>query len=123
MRQRTLANLPQAQSRFNDVRVANMPLLAGFIIVLSGYLSFAARREGASLVRGSGLAVLSAAVLQALVTGGTVWLSGIALPHTVEPALVTLALACTASLSGALAAGLYPVREPIARWHAWGTAA
>ena len=64
-----------------DVRVANMPLLAGFIILLSGYLSFAARREGASLVRGSGLAVLSAAVLQAFVTGGTVWLSGIAL-HT-----------------------------------------
>ena len=100
-----------------------MPLLAGFIILLSGYLSFAARREGASLVRASGLAVLSAAVLEALVTGGTVWLSGIALPHTVEPALVTWALACTASLSGALAAGLYPVHEPIARWHAWGTAA
>ena len=100
-----------------------MPLLAGFIILLSGYLSFAARREGASLVRASGLALLSAAVLQALVTGGTVWLSGIALPHTVESALVTWALACTASLSGALAAGLYPVHEPIARWHAWGTAA
>ena len=99
-----------------------MPLLAGFIILLSGYLSFAARREGASLVRASGLALLSAAVLQALVTGGTVWLSGIALPHTFEPALVTLGLACTASLSGALAAGLFPVREPIARWHAWGTA-
>ena len=45
-----------------------MPLLAGFIILLSGYLSFAARREGASLVRASGLAALSAAVLQALVS-------------------------------------------------------
>ena len=58
--------------------------------------------------------MLSAAVLQALVTGGTVWLSGIALPHTVDRS-GDLGSGCSASLSGALAAGLYPVHEPIAR--------
>src|SRR5215208_2371056 len=46
------------------------------VILVSGYLGFAARREGASLVHASLLALLSAAVLQALVAGGTVWLSG-----------------------------------------------
>src|SRR5829696_9144467 len=33
------------------------------------------------------------------------------------------ALACAAALSGALAAGFCPVREPIGCWHPWGTAA
>ena len=40
-----------------------------------------------------------------------------------ELALTTWALAGVAALSGAFAASLYPVREPIARWHAWDTAA
>jgi len=100
-----------------------MPLLAGFVIVLSGYVGFAARREGKSLGHASLLAALSAAVLQTIVSGGTVWLSGIPLLHTIEPALATWALACTAAVSGALAAGLCPVRKPIADWHPWGTAA
>ena len=89
-----------------------MLLLAGFVILVSGYLGFAARREGASLIHASLLALLSAAVLQALVAGGTVWLSGTPLTHVIEPTITTWALACAAALSGALAAGLYPIREP-----------
>ena len=100
-----------------------MPLLAGFVILVSGYLSFVARREGASPVHASLLAAFSAAVLQAIISGGTVWLSGITIPHAMELALTTWALAGVAALSGAFAASLYPVREPIARWHAWDTAA
>ena len=71
-----------------------MLLLAGFVILVSGYLGFAARREGASLVHASLLALLSAAVLQALVAGGTVWLSGTPLTHVIEPTITTWALAC-----------------------------
>src|SRR5215204_2667168 len=127
VRQRTLSFLPRAQSRSvggdADRRIANMLLLAGFVILVSGYLGFAARREGASLVHASLLALLSAAVLQALVAGGTVWLSGTPLTHVIEPAITAWALACAAALSGALAAGLYPIREPFARWHAWDAAA
>src|SRR5829696_4888744 len=93
------------------------------VILVSGYLGFAARREGASLVHASLLALLSAAVLQALVAGGTVWLSGTPLTHVIEPTITAWALACAAALSGALAAGLYPIREPFARWHAWDAAA
>ena len=89
-----------------------MLLLAGFVILVSGYLGFAARREGASLVHASLLALLSAAVLQALVAGGTVWLSGTPLTHVIEPAITAWALACAAGLLGDLAAGLYPIREP-----------
>ena len=99
-----------------------MLLLAGFVILVSGYLGFAARREGASLVHASLLALLSAAVLHALVAGGTVWLSGTPLTHVIEPAITAWVLACAAALSGALAAGLYPIREPFARWHAWDAA-
>jgi hypothetical protein len=100
-----------------------MLLLAGFVILVSGYLGFAARREGKSLEHASVLAALSAAVLQAIVSGGTVWLSGTPLPHVIEPTITVWAVASAAALSGALAAGLCPVREPIARWHPWGTAA
>jgi len=95
--------------------------LAGFVIVVSGYLGFAARREGKSLEHASLLGALSAAVLQTIVSGGTVWLSGTPLPYVIEPAITAWALACAAALSGALAAGLCPVREPIARWHPWST--
>jgi len=91
--------------------------------LVSGYLGFAARREGKSLEGASLFAALSAAVLQAIVSGGTVWLSGIPLPDVIELAITVWALACAAALSGALAAGLRPVREPLAGWHPWGTAA
>jgi hypothetical protein len=64
---------------------ANMLLLAGFGILVSGYLGFATRREGKSLVRASLLASLSAAVLQAIVGVGTVWLSGTPLPYADRP--------------------------------------
>jgi hypothetical protein len=47
-----------------------MFLIAGFVILVSGYLGFAARREGQSLEHASLLAALSAAVLQAIVSGG-----------------------------------------------------
>ena len=102
---------------------ANMLLLAGFGILVSGYLGFATRREGKSLVQASLLASLSAAVLQAIVGCGTVWLSGTPLPYVIAPAITAWALACAAALSGALAAGLCPDREPIGCWHPWGTAA
>ena len=49
-----------------------MFLIAGFVILMSGYLGFAARREGQSLEHASLSAALSAAVLQAFVSGGTV---------------------------------------------------
>ncbi|MCC2627949.1 MAG: hypothetical protein K0S14_1599, partial [Thermomicrobiales bacterium] len=62
-------------------------------------------------------------LLQAFVSGGTVWLLGTPLPYVIEPAITAWALACAAALSGALVAGVCPVREPIARWHPWGTAA
>ena len=100
-----------------------MFLIAGFVILMSGYLGFAARREGQSLEHASLSAALSAAVLQAIVSGGTVWLLGTPLPYVIEPAITAWALACAAALSGALVAGLCPVREPIARWHPWGMAA
>jgi heme A synthase len=100
-----------------------MPLLAGFVILVSGYLGFAARREGKSLEHASLLASLSAAVLQAIVGGGLVWLSGTPLPDVIAPVSTAWALACAAALSGALAAGFCPVHEPIGCWHPWGTAA
>ena len=100
-----------------------MLLLAGFGILVSGYLGFATRREGKSLVQASLVASLSAAVLQAIVGGGTVWLSGTPLPYVIAPVITAWALACAAALSGALAAGFCPAREPIGCWHPWGTAA
>jgi hypothetical protein len=100
-----------------------MFLIAGFVILVSGYLGFAARREGQSLEHASLSAALSAAVLQAFVSGGTVWLFGTPLPYVIEPAITAWALACAAALSGALVGGLCPIREPIARWHPWGVAA
>ena len=77
-----------------------MLLLAGFGILVSGYLGFATRREGKSLVQASLLASLSAAVLQAIVGGGTAWLSGTPLPYVIAPAITAWALACAAALSG-----------------------
>ncbi len=100
-----------------------MLLLAGFGILVSGYLGFATRREGKSLVQASLLASLSAAALQAMVGAGMVWLSGTPLPDVIAPVITAWALACAAALSGALAAGFCPAREPIGCWHPWGTAA
>ena len=60
---------------------------------MSGYLGFAARREGKSLEHASLLGALSAAVLQTIVSGGTVWLSGTPLPYVIEPAITAWALA------------------------------
>ena len=87
--------------------------LGGFVIVLSGYVSFAARREGASFQRALLGGALSAAVLQSIVTGGTVWLEGVAI---IELAMTIWALACVASALGASTAGLFARQEPIARW-------
>ena len=56
-----------------------MLALGGFVVVLSGYVSFAARREGASFQRALLGGALSAAVLQSIVTCGTVWLEGVAI--------------------------------------------
>ena len=93
-----------------------MFFIAGFVIVVSGYSGFVARRDGATFEQASLLAALCAAVLQAVVSGGTVWLSSTPLPHVIEPAMTAWALACAAAFSGALVAGLCPVCEPIARW-------
>ena len=93
-----------------------MFFIAGFVIVVSGYSGFAARRNGATFEQAALLAALCAAVLQVVVSGGTVWLSSTPLPHVIEPAMTAWALACAAAFSGALVAGLCPVREPIARW-------
>jgi hypothetical protein len=83
--------------------------LGGFVIVLSGYVSFAARREGASFQRALLGGALSAAVLQSIVTGGTVWLEGVAI---IELAMTIWALACVASaLAGAF--GLKPHRRRV----------
>jgi hypothetical protein len=46
------------------------------VVVLSDYVSFAARREGASFQRALLGGALSSAVLQSIVTGGTVYLEG-----------------------------------------------
>jgi hypothetical protein len=54
------------------------------VSVLSGYVGFAARREGASFQRALLVGALSAAVLQSIVTGGTVWLEGVAWARTIE---------------------------------------
>jgi hypothetical protein len=56
-----------------------MLALGGFVVVLSGYVSFAARREAASFQRALLGGALSAAVLQSIVTCGTVWLEGVAI--------------------------------------------
>ena len=58
-------------------------------------------------------AALSAAVLRSIVTGGTVWLEGVAI---IELAMTIWALACVASALGPSAAGLFARQEPIARW-------
>ena len=87
-----------------------MLMLQGFVVVLSGYVGFAARREG---VLGG---ALSAAMLQSIVTGGTVWLESVAWARSIELAMTIWALACVASALGASAAGLLARQEPIARW-------
>jgi hypothetical protein len=91
-------------------------VLQGFVVVLSGYVGFAARREGASFQRASLGGALSAAVLQSIVTGGTVWLEGVAWARTIELAMTIWALAGVASALGASAAGLFARQEAIARW-------
>jgi hypothetical protein len=85
-----------------------MLTLGGFVVVLSGYVSFAARREGASFQRALLGGALSAAVLRSIVTGGTVWLEGVAI---IELAMTIWALACVVSALGASAAGLFADRS------------
>jgi hypothetical protein len=93
-----------------------MLMLQGFLVVLGGYVGFAARREGASLPRALLVGAFCAAVLQSIVTGGTVWLEGVAWARSIELAMTIWALACVASALGASAAGLFARQEPIARW-------
>ena len=83
-----------------------MLTLQGFVVVLSGYVGFAARREGASFQRALLAGALSAAMLQSIVTGGTVWLQGVAWARSIELAMTIWALACVAS-AGASTAGLF----------------
>ena len=93
-----------------------MLMLQGFVVVLSGYLGFAARREGASFQRALLGGALSAAMLQSIVTGGTVWLESVAWARSIELAMTIWALACVASALGASTAGLFARQEPLARW-------
>jgi hypothetical protein len=93
-----------------------MLMLQGFVVVLSGYVGFAARREAASFQRALLGGALSAAVLQSIVTGGTVWLESVAWAGSIELAMTIWALACVASALGASAAGLLARQEQIARW-------
>ena len=94
-----------------------MFLMAAFLIVLSGYVGFAVRREGASMERALLGGAFFAAILQTIVSAGTVWVSGSAWTPMFLSALAVWLLAFVAALLGAFAAGLCPRRELlIARW-------
>ena len=91
-----------------------MFLLGGLVVVLGGYVSFVARREGASVERALLQGALCAAVLQAIISTSTVWLLGLAWPQMIQPAAIVWALAWVAAVLGALKAS--PQYELIARW-------
>jgi len=93
-----------------------MHALALFVIGLSGYGAFTKTREGADPARSIGEAMLMAVMVTVVISGGTLWLSGLATADVAEIALTVVALSFAAALSGALIAGLKPRREPVPHW-------
>jgi len=98
------------------LREEQMVLITAFLIVLSGYVGFAVRREGASMQRTLLRGAFFGAMLQTVISTGMAWLSGIRWTQMIDSGLAVWALAFVAVVLGAFAADLCPQREPIARW-------
>jgi hypothetical protein len=92
-----------------------MYVLGLIAIALSGYVSFARRREGTDPARGICEAMLLAGLFGAFLGGATCWLGASAL-EAADSTLNIIGLAFGAALFGALCAGVKPRREPLPHW-------
>ena len=88
-----------------------MYALALLVIALSGYAAFEKTRQGANLGRSIGEALLVSAMINGVLSGASLWLSGAAPVDIVQIALGVVVSSFAAALVGAFSAGLRPQRE------------
>jgi heme A synthase len=93
-----------------------MYALALLVIALSGYVSFAKKREGADPARSVGEAMLLAVLFVAFLGGATYWLSGASAIEVADWTLSIIGLAFVTALVGVFSAGLKPRRDPLPFW-------